>query len=289
MSQVILATFGMACHSYYLGQDKDPKNAVNMGGDAVVMIRRGELKTGGELLREALDLAAPNYCRPKWARTQRPSRLDMLHGDVQLRAMRKDRPRLAEIGKPGDALWLWTTEAFAGKTCGTLVEWDSRSPVGKASAHYLMPARGIPARIRVGNVDNELKFASEKMWAELIFELHNLAYYTDIQRICERALKGEISSREFVKGVFLIEYRAVQDTRQFYARFYLPYAARTGLSTDPDLWFMHECWWKEGNSAFAEFDDWSEYPWVPYKWYYWQLRFRQLQSVLTKVGSAQEP
>lgn len=243
---------------------------------AIEMLRKRELKQGEELLRQVIPVDTFVDERRVTSRNEHLPQDARRHGENQLLRMREDRPEMKQVGKPDDTLWRWVVAGFAGSTCGALVEWDPTPPQGTALCQYVPPAGGAPGRIMMRKSTEHDPLTPERIWAGLVFEMYNIAFYSDVLSLQLRAYNGNISERDYVKGVFINEYRAIARTRSFFVHVYLPYVIENGLWTDPDVWYMREeFWrWKNADEAFAEATDTSRYPWVPYRRHYWLLRFR---------------
>jgi tetratricopeptide (TPR) repeat protein len=55
---------------------------------------------------------------------------------------------------------------------------------------------------------------------------------------------------------------AAQQTRAFYLKVFLPFAAKQKLATSPSLWFAD--WWDQPDEALKGFTNKEAYPWQPY-------------------------
>jgi hypothetical protein len=177
------------------------------------------------------------------------------------------------LGKPGDALWTWVVRAFAGSTCGCLVEWDPAPPTHpSAGSQFIAPEGHKPGRIRVRHKDNA---DAEYYWSLLVFELHNIAYYSEFSSIYKNAYNWRLSSYGFVKEMFTQEYQTAADVRAFYCHIFLPYAIENRHRTTPDYWCLHESLWEDCNSAFAAYTNKSQYPWT-YRSEYRRIQLQRL-------------
>ena len=196
------------------------------------------------------------------------------HGRGQVRAMVEDRPGLAKYLTPGDALWEWAVRRFAGEALGEPIDWDPTPPV-HSEAEHVAPVRGRRGRIRVEPYDDAMPGAPagevfEALWSHIVYELHNIGYVPRFEALRRLAADGSLTKREFVEQIFRYEYEAVQQTRAFYVKVYLPWLADEGLTSDPILWFADR--WLDVETAFANYTDPQEYPWSPYGRQYDWLR-----------------
>ncbi len=85
------------------------------------------------------------------------------------------------------------------------------------------------------------------------------------------ASKDTISEEEYVKGIFVLEWRyAAQRERRFYVEVFLPHAKRYRIPTDSARWYFSDKDWRSAEALFADFTDKNQYPWKHYSpQYYW--------------------
>lgn len=250
--------------------------------DPELLGMRGAAKVAlGQINEGAADLAAAIERNPHDAGANYHSskRVDLSpeslkHGEQQLRAMIRDRPGLEPFLDPDGALWRWAVRRFAGEALGEPIDWDPAPPLD-SEAEHVAPMPGRRGRIRVKPYDDALPAADadaifEALWSHLVFELHNIGLVPRFEALRQQAAAGNVSKRQFVERIFRYEQEAVQQTRGYYVKVYLPWVAEKGLKTDPNLWFAD--WWLDVETAFRGFTDPREYPWTPYGRQYDWLR-----------------
>lgn len=238
----------------------------------------GDYRRGRKYLRKAIRLnpgdVGQEY-RPSNKKKLSPEAI--AHGERQVRQMLEDRPAMKQGVQEGDALWRWTVRKFAGEDLDDTIDWDSTVPIG-SDANHTIPTdsqRGqirVAPRYRKGPKQGELRSCDE-LWAEAVFELHNIVGAEDFQRLKDKAARGELQKKEFVLGMFEIEYRALQRTRAFYVKVYLRLAEKNGTATLPAGWHAHV--WETAEQYLDRCTDRSKYPWVPYgRWFDWYAAYR---------------
>ncbi len=164
------------------------------------------------------------------------------HGEAQVRAMLHDRPGMGEFIAQGDNLWNWAVRRFAGEETGQRIEWVARDPAPSDS-------RSTPARsdggafIQVRNLENQERLsAAEKFnryWALVAFEFYNLSHgASDARALYTRT--QELARDEFVVAALEQEQTALQCSRMFFLKGFLPYAQAKHLAIDPACWHCFE-------------------------------------------------
>lgn len=232
-----------------------------------------------KLLREAISMN-PDDAGAKYDPTAfHQQRTDLPdHGVAQVRSMLRNRRSMAAYLAPSDDLWKWTAWKYGVRIGKNRVRWDP-SPTSNLSteAEHSIPFKGADGKIRVRNGSPTQKSENraetfENLWSSAIYELHNIEGAAEFLALNEQAESGAISKDEFVKGMFLVEFRAAQRTRKCYVEVYLPHAKKNKIKTSPDNWFCDGWWSAESQLALYTDKDW--YPWVPYSAYYADLRSR---------------
>lgn len=270
--------------------------------DADLLGSRGATKVAkGDLIGGAADLAAAIQANPHdvgtkytpWKQADlSPSAVE--HGEEQLRKMIKDRPGLGRHLAPDDILWKWAVRQLAGEALGEPIDWDPTSPQD-SEAEHVAPVDGRRGRIRVKPYDETMSNAApdavfEALWSHVVFELHNIAFVPRFDALRQEAAEGRVSKRQFVEHTFHYEHEAIQQTRAFYVKLQLPWAARKKLKSDATLWFADL--WLDVDAAFSDFTDPLEYPWNPYSRQYDWLRihalidtekYRDAMAILSKM------
>ncbi len=256
-----------------------PEDPELLGSRGAAKAATGDLAGGAADLAEAIR-RNPHDAGAKydpWRKVDlSPEALE--HGEQQLRQMLKDRPGLAKFLAPGDMLWKWAVRRMAGEALGEPIDWDPSPPLD-SEAEHVAPTDGRRGRIRVKPYDDAMPEAEpdevfEALWSHVVFELHNIGFVPRFNALRRQAAGGRLSKRQFIERIFRYEHEAIQQTRGFYMKVHLPWAAEKGLRTDPGLWFAD--WWIDVETAFADFTNPREYPWVPYGRQYDWLRARAL-------------
>lgn len=259
--------------------DVYPEDPDLLGSRGAAKVAKGDLAGGTADLAEAIR-RNPHDAGAKYVPWKKvdisPESLE--HGEQQLRAMLKDRPSLAKYLVPDSVLWKWAVRRLAGEALGEPIDWDPALPLD-SEAEHVAPMDGRHGRIRVKPFDAAMPQAEpievfEALWSHVVFELHNIGFVPRFEALRRQAAEGRISKRQFVERVFRYEHEAIQQTRAFYVKVQLPWTAENGWKTDPGLWFAD--WWIDVETAFADFTDPREYPWVPYARQYDWLRVHAL-------------
>ncbi len=256
-----------------------PKDADLLGSRGVTKVAKGDLTGGAADLAAAIQ-ANPHDVGAKYI-PRTPTELSseaIEHGEEQLRTMIKDRPSLGRHLTPDDALWKWAVRQLAGEALGEPIDWDPVPP-RDSEAEHVAPVDGRRGRIRVKPYDDAMPDAPpdavfEALWSHVVFELHNIAFVPRFDALRQEAAKGRVSKRQFVERTFHYEHEAIQQTRAFYVKVQLPWAARKKLKSDATLWFADL--WLDVDAAFNDFTDPLEYPWNPYTRQYDWLRVHAL-------------
>ena len=203
------------------------------------------------------------------------------HGEIQVHQMVAHRPAMADYVTRNDPVWRWAVRKFAGEDTGSLIYWDPRPPTDGASAEHSSPygSRGGTIRIMETRTDRREKWekkSCEELWADAVFELHNITNADDFLKCQAGAIAGELDKKAFVTRMFHLEWRAAQRTRAFYVRQFLPWAKETGFSSEPYHWYATI--WGDPDQVFSRYTDENEYPWNPYGRYFDEMRGKRKRS-----------
>lgn len=163
---------------------------------------------------------------------------DFAHGQAQLRAMLSDRPALGEILVDDDPLRTWTAARFAGAASGFRITWDGICPPAGVEAQSRFDPR--PA-IRVHPLHQHGRLAGTRkspgdLWADLVFELHNIAQAPKFRAAWRRVLAGELSEAGWIEAVTRAEHRALLDSRAFYRTRWRPWMRRREVAPLTHRW-----------------------------------------------------
>ncbi|BDS10452.1 MORN repeat-containing protein [Aureispira anguillae] len=187
----------------------------------------------------------------------------------ELEQMLLDRPNMSKIIDREDIIWQWVVHKMAGEDIQSPIYWQAQSsksfpiPTGVNAVHAY-PTKKTEGRIWVKNNPNP-----EEMWAGLIYELHNIKNGTAFQAIEQDAKQLQCTKKAYILRYARLEYKAAQETIEFYKKIWLPYCKAKGIKPNPQLWFYYlpnsfEQW-------MAGFTDKNGYPWHPYAAYYDRL------------------
>ncbi len=205
---------------------------------------------------------------------------DLEHGKRQVERMLADRLGMAVYRREKDdqagyveekdEIYKWAVEAYAGKYVGERVFWESEDPSdGYAASHGRADMVGLN-RVRVRNVTGSGRDAFEKMWAGVVFEMHNMSLGPAWRGLYLSALDGAVSADEFAKGCAKVEWQAIHKMDKFRQEVWLPWAAAQGVKHDEDVWR-----WRDQDDFekwLAHYYDPEDYPWRPYRENYDHVR-----------------
>ena len=140
------------------------------------------------------------------------SAANLRHGERQVRQMLHDRPAMASLGKKAILLYQWAARKFAGEDLHEKIYWDSSDPPQHTTADNRPPKPGLPGRIRLAarNTHGPKRGddrSFEKMWRDVVFELHNIVHAETFRRIDSDAAQGKLSKNEFVTKTIETELR----------------------------------------------------------------------------------
>lgn len=221
---------------------------------------------------------------------------DLEHGRRQVERMLGDRPGMAvyrreKDGKAGyvgeeDAIYKWAVEAYAGRYVGERVFWGpDEPPDGYGACHGRVEGSGLYV-VQIKNTTGRGRASFEKMWAGLVFEMHNMAMGTAWLTVQVRAVEGEIADDEYARGCAKVEWMAIQKMTEFREAVWRPWAAAQGLTTEDDAWR-----WRDQD----DFDKWlghyhdpEGYPWKHYRQDYDNMKrfadyFREMFRVFAPI------
>ncbi|MCC6123998.1 MAG: tetratricopeptide repeat protein [Pirellulales bacterium] len=244
-----------------------PKEAKYQGMLSVALLDNGDYEKGAAALKSAVELhpgdVGGDY-KPTTDKPLPPAALE--HGRQQVRKMLADRPAMAEYAAESGFLRDWAARKFAGEDLGSLIDWDPEPPTDSDAEHT------APGETEHGSIQVHPEYTHgrrvgrprnfEELWAGAVYELHNINNARHFVKLHERAAAGKVSKEAFVGGIVKHEVVAAQQTRAFYLKVFLPFAAKQQLSTQPTLWFAQ--WWDQPDEALKGFTDKSAYPWQPY-------------------------
>jgi hypothetical protein len=247
----------------------------SLAGEAAAALRKGDYDEAARLMERAIKAnqgdVGIDYDPWKFPKLADEA-LD--HGRSQLLKMLANRPLMDAHLAVSDDLWKWTSRKYASKVFAGDIVWDDSPPTGQAE--HIPPDVAGTGKIRVKNAPADLNAkkeaaAFEDLWSSAVFELHNIHNAAEFNRLDEQVRAGEILEGEYVKGIWLAEFKAVQKTRKWYVVVYLPHAKKYQLPTNPDRWYCNG-WWGPGEKIFYRYTDRESYPWNVYLANYWAQR-----------------
>jgi hypothetical protein len=161
--------------------------------------------------------------------------------------MLEDRPVMRLHLLRDDEMWTWAVRGFAGCDLGFLVYWERASPPSGAEANHTFPRPGQVALVRIRPLPEPHAQAFESAWSCFVFEIENLRSAAEYLSVHEDAVSGRLDRDEWVRRNTLLEFSAIERTRQFYARLWAPWCAGRGLSPTPRKWYVggaatYEAW-----------------------------------------------
>ncbi|HSV43442.1 MAG TPA: hypothetical protein VLJ10_02715 [Candidatus Bathyarchaeia archaeon] len=199
--------------------------------------------------------------RKKTALSKKLTREALVHGEVQVKKMLRDRPAMKEQMTNEDGIWKWAVKKFAGEDLSETIDWNEDAPYQEGLASHAYPCRSERGYIRV---KEGLSF--EQSWAGAVFELINIAYHDEFKRTIHAAYIGELARENFPVEMARIEFKAVKEAEKFYNATWKPWADNKGISSDPEKWSVG------APDCFEEwldyFDKDGEYPWKIYYDFY---------------------
>jgi len=160
------------------------------------------------------------------------------HGEAQVRAMLHDRPGMGKFIAQDDDLWNWAVRRFAGEGTREPIQWVARDPAPSDSRSG--PARGNSgAFIQVRDLENLEQFSAadkfNRYWALVAFEFHNLSHGASDSRFLDKKSQ-QLARDEFIIAAIEQEQTALQFSRMFFLKKFLPYAQAKHLTIDPSCW-----------------------------------------------------
>lgn len=219
-----------------------------------------------------LGFYCPALCS-KPIETSKPTRKslskdELAYGELQLRSMLTDRPRMMTYVSIGDPVWSWIIRQFAGEAVGTKIKWSRESPNGQSIADHIVPRRGRSGAIRIRTYDAKGRvLGGEEMWMAATFELFNIRNAPEFIKVTDDAYAGVISKDEYVYQNMRLEFKASRSQRVFFESIWLPHLRALGLKSNETCWprhitesdeelFQHEkalrsynyCYWSDGYS-----------------------------------------
>lgn len=219
-----------------------PESSLLLAETAKSKFRSGDVDGAMESVLRAIALN-PNDAGARWnENSDTPLSPEMLHrGEDQLKTMLKDRPSMGNCLSPGDDLWNWAVRRFAGERTGHLIEWNPADP-GEADARCWRSKDGRFAAIQIRDLEDiQALSPAEKFnryWAFAVFELYNVSHGAGKDMgLIDDAREGKLTRDAFIVAALDQEMIAVQCSRMFYLKKFVPFMQAKNISTDPKWWY----------------------------------------------------
>ncbi len=191
-------------------------------------------------------------CRSSNKASQEPLHEYTEHGNNQIRNMLSDRPAMQEyladddsIRKmsPDDLVWKWVANAYNKRVIGYRIEWDGgkvNKPITFLAEHAI-PYQGSKVLIRVRQrfQDAQGKLCDavfEELWYVCIFELFNSQNDGEFINIYNRAIKGNVTKKEWFQLNTSLEHQAAIQTKHFFYDVWKPWAIKNGFHYQERYW-----------------------------------------------------
>lgn len=198
---------------------------------------------------------------------------DLAFGQKQVDRMMHDRPTMSQLVKKGDVIYNWTVRQFAGESIGHRILWMPTFPPkipllanaynygpDDSSYGYIFIRDKYPTGRRKGK-----SIYSEELWAYVVFESFNITNWRGFSSVNAAAFSRKISKDDYISQIAQLEFLASKRVSQFYEEVWRPWAAKSGATARPYLWFM-----KEPNSFeewIKRFTDPTGYPYIYVAYY----------------------
>lgn len=114
----------------------------------------------------------------------------------------------------------------------------------------------------------------------LAFELHNVQSYGRNHELDELARDGYLTRDGYVLENARLEYHALQRTRVWYLECFRPWIKQEGMSSDGRIWRVDLP--LTFDTYMEQYQDKSQYPWVPYLAHYDWLQKSGPRSITTE-------
>ena len=165
---------------------------------------------------------------------------DLTFGRKQLEMMLNDRIEMKPFVRPGDNLWNWTVNQFAGEGTSNKIFWggdilpqhppsiDSTISVSDNGSECLrlreISRFGVP-------IDGEM------LWSRVVYELFNArGAKANFPAINEKAKGGLITRDAYIRQIASLEYDAYRQTLIFYKTIWRPHAEQNNLTSSDVYW-----------------------------------------------------
>lgn len=191
----------------------------------------------------------------------------LTHGKRQVERMIEDRPTMRRYVTVNDPIYTYAVRMFAGAATGDRIAWHSEPPE-IAAADSRLPSGGHLGYIRVNRTyligeHQGKERPGVELWECAIFEFNNMRQNRTIRKIDEEVLTGKLTNRQvYLKRVTQSEFKAMQESMEFYVTLWKPCMQAKGMATNP------VGWWADMPSTYEEwiarYTDHNGYPWKDY-------------------------
>jgi tetratricopeptide (TPR) repeat protein len=266
-----------------------PDTPLLLAETARSQFKSGDATGAVESIFKAIELE-PNDAGNRWnEHSQDVISQTLLHrGEQQLKSMLKDRPTMGLYMVAGDKLWNWAVRRFAGEGTGHLIEWNPSDP-GRTDALCWRSHDGRSAEIQVRDLEGLEKATPidkfSRYWAHTVFELYNLSVGAGSNlELLQEARESALTRDEFIVAELDQEMIAVQCTRMFYLKKFLPFMQAKGLVTNPQWWYGFT-FFVDNDARLRHYK--SLYHWNHFGSFYEQLRVLEGNDDLKRANDLQ--
>ncbi|MDX1570554.1 MAG: hypothetical protein R3200_08725 [Xanthomonadales bacterium] len=206
---------------------------------------------------------------------------DFAHGLEQVERLLADRPVLNDILVDGDPLRTWAAARFAGSGSRARIFWDPTPPpegIDAQSRFEPEPVVRVHPVFQDGPHAGRGKPASD-LWADLVFELHNMAQMDRVGEAWLRVVKGELGYAGWLQAVTAAEHRALLFTQAFHRTRWRPWMRQRGLPASSYRWRQINAVPVQYENWIASYDDPGGYPWEDYS-----VAYREVLAELRPAG-----
>jgi hypothetical protein len=243
---------------------REPSSPLPYVERAKYLVYIGELEGARVDLLDAIRLNPKDIGQDYKPNTDRVlSEAALRHGEQQVKNMLRDRPGMARHVTPGDPLWTWAVRKFAGEDMQALIDWTPSVPVSFDSSSQ-SGEDGSRGSIFVRDVSGSSKLESisdfECMWSWAVHQLQNVAFTSDSWAV-EAAKQGKLDREAFIMAQIEQTQLAMQATRAFYLKQFLPLMRAKNLATSPKHWHCFTFYASEvaRNAYFKTLPHWEIY------------------------------
>jgi hypothetical protein len=162
---------------------------------------------------------------------------DVDYGHRQVDLMLSQRPGMASIVKPGDVVYEWSANRFAGRSCGCRIAWRPDKPGGEFLADNAYPTENRSGEIRIASTHPDGSLLSpQELWCCAVFELFNISNGAAWLKLEELAKEGRINRTTFVVESAKLEWIAASKAWRFYELIWVPFARKSRFEPDDKVW-----------------------------------------------------